>query len=38
LSKPLHIKIDGINGNGIVLKYKEKDIIEPMNEEDSSGI
>ena len=38
LSKPLHIKIDGINGNGIVLKYKEKNIIEPMNEEDSSGI
>ena len=38
LPKPLHIKIDGINGNGIVFKYKEKNIIEPMNEEDSPGI
>ena len=38
LSKPLLIKIDGINGNGIIFKYQETNIVEPMNEEDSSGI
>ena len=38
LAKPLHIKIDGINGNGIVFKHREKNVIETMNEEDSSGI
>ena len=38
LKKSLIIRIDGINGNGIILKHEENDSIEPMNEEDSSGI
>jgi len=37
LDKPLTIKIDGINGDGIILK-PEKQKTEVMNEEDSSGI
>lgn len=38
LKEPLSIKIDGINGKGIVLKKRELNKAEPMNEEDSSGI
>ena len=38
LKEPLSIKIDGINGKGVVLKKKELNKAEPMNEEDSSGI
>ena len=37
LDKPLVIKIDGINGNGIILKSVEK-YEKPMDEEESSGI
>ncbi len=37
LEEPLIIKIDGINGDGIILKPKKKKI-EIMNEEESSGI
>ena len=38
LEKSLVVKIDGINGNGIILKSEETVSIEPMNEEDSTGI
>ena len=38
LEKSLVVKIDGINGNGIILKNEETVSIEPMNEEDSTGI
>ena len=37
LSKPLYIKLDGINGEGVILK-KSIDIGNSMNEEESSGI
>ena len=37
LDKPLVIKIDGINGNGIILKPVEK-FEKPMDEDESSGI
>ena len=37
LKKPLYIKLDGINGDGVILK-KEIKQKNAMNEEDSSGI
>jgi len=36
LNKPLTIKIDGVNGNGIILKEEKKQ--ENMDENESSGI
>ena len=36
LNKPLHIKLDGINGQGIIYKNNKKN--ESMNEEESTGI
>ena len=38
LDKPLYIKIDGINGKGIILKEKSIEKNEKMDEEESSGI
>ena len=37
LKKPLYINLDGIKGEGIILKYKPADNYV-MNEEESSGI
>ena len=36
LNEPLHIKLDGINGQGIMYKNNKKN--ESMNEEESTGI
>ena len=37
LKQPLFIKIDGINGRGIILKQKNN-VLEKMDEEESTGI
>ena len=38
LNKPLYIKIDGMNGKGIILKDKNIKKFDKMDEEESSGI
>jgi len=38
LKNPLYIKIDGINGKGIILKDRNREKNEKMDEEESSGI
>ena len=38
INKPLYIRIDGINGKGIILKDRYQGKVEKMDEEESSGI
>ena len=38
IDNPLYIRIDGINGKGVILKGRDNRKVEKMDEEESSGI